>query len=186
MVRTLAMVGCLTAAFAFGSAVAWAGEQKDRGKEEKEHDGEHKAAHGGCLNAIGTCENGHAEVKIEGNVLMLWFVGGGSDTDKAVRIPDKEISLSVTLDGEKEAKTLVLKAKPNELAEEKEGDCSHFEGQADWLKDAKKFAATGKVTFKGKKQDLRIEYPAGYDPDDDKEQAGEGHSGKDEEKADQK
>ena len=58
-------------------------------------------------------------------------------------------------------------AKPNELAEEKPGDCSHFAGQADWLKDAKQFVATGMVTFKGRKQAVRVEYPKGYDPDED-------------------
>ena len=132
-----------------------------------EEKGEHKTAHGGCLNAIGTCENGHAEVKVADDVLKLWFVGGGSDTWKAVRITDKEINLSVSLNGEKEQKTLLLKAKPNELAEEKEGDCSSFEGKAECVKDTKKFTATATINFKGKKQELRIEVPNGYDPDDD-------------------
>lgn len=134
-------------------------------KAHHDHEGEHHAAHGGCLNALGTCENGHAEAKLESNVLQVWFVGGGSDTDKAVRIPDGEITLDVTLEGEKEARTLVLKAKPNELAEEKEGDCSRFEGKADWLRGVTEFVATGRATFKGKPQDVRIEYPKGYDPD---------------------
>ena len=126
---------------------------------------EHKAWHNGCLNAMGHCENGHAETRIEGQTLKLWFVGGGNDTNLAVRVPDKEFTLTVTLDGAGEPKTLLLTAKPSELSEEKEGDCSHFEGSADWLKDAKKFVATGGVTFKGRKQDIRIEYPEGYDPD---------------------
>ncbi len=138
------------------------GGTKQEAPKEK---GEHKAAHGGVLNALTTCENGHAEVKIDGATMTLWFVGGGSDTDKAVRILDKEVSLSVTLDGAKEPRTLVLAAKPNDLAEEKVGDCSCFEGAADWLKDAKKFVAIGTVTFKGKPQPVRIEYPNGYDPD---------------------
>jgi hypothetical protein len=140
------------------------------GKEEKqkaEHAGEHKAAHGGCLNAIGTCENGHAEVRVEGDILKLWFVGGGSDTDKAVRIPDREFALTITPRGSKETKTLVLKAKPVEIAEETVGNCSHFEGQADWLKGIREFTARGNVTFKGRAQTLQIEYPTGYDPDDD-------------------
>lgn len=126
---------------------------------------EHEAAHGGCLNAMGTCENGHAEVKIDGNVMKLWFVGGGSNTLKAVRVPDAEIALSATLEGDKDARSVVLKAVPNALAEEKPGDCSHFEGSADWLAAAKKFVATGSVTFRGTKQAIRIEYPEGYDPD---------------------
>ena len=142
------------------------------GKEEKqkaERAGEHRAAHGGCLNALGTCENGHAEVRVEGDILKLWFVGGGSDTDKAVRIPDREFALTVTPKGSKETKTLVLKAKPIEIAEETVGNCSHFEGQADWLNGIREFTATGNVTFKGRTQAIRVEYPAGYDPDDDNE-----------------
>ena len=94
------------------------------------------------------------------------FVGGGTDTKKAVRVPDKELALSVTLAGASAPKPLILKAAPNELAEEKEVDCSHFEGTADWLNGAKKFTATGTVTFKGRQQEIRVEYPAGYDPDD--------------------
>jgi len=154
--RTLPFA-CFYAAFALGCG----GNEK----AHHEHEGEHHAAHGGCLNALGTCENGHAEAKLEGDVLMVWFVGGGSDTDKAVRIPDGEITLAVTIGGEKKARTLVLTSKPNELAEEKEGDCSRFEGKADWLRGMTEFVATGRVTFKGKPQDVRIEYPKGYDPD---------------------
>jgi hypothetical protein len=140
-------------------------------EEEKKHEEHgHKAAHGGCLNELEECENGHAEVKVDGNVLKLWFVGGGNDTKKSVRVPDKEITL--TIKGEKGAadKQLVLKAKPIELAEEKIGDCSYFEGQADWLKDLKEFDAAGTVTFKGKQVKLKIDYPHGYDPDHDKDE----------------
>jgi hypothetical protein len=80
-------------------------------------------------------------------------------------VPDKEILLSVKSAGGAPEKTLLLKAKPSELAEEKVGDCATFEGQADWLKGLKEFHATGSVMFKGAKQVLRIDYPDGYDPD---------------------
>ena len=125
------------------------------GKEE----GKHKAMHGGSLNAIVTCENGHAEVKLDGDKLQLWFVGGGPNTDKSVRVPDR--SIYIQIDG----KTLVLKPQPLELAGEKVGDCSHFEGTAPWLKGIAEFTAKGRITFKGTKMPLRIEYPKGYDPD---------------------
>ena len=160
MLRRIAIAGWLVAIMAACSNIQ-AGEDKAQGEKK----GEHKAAHGGCLNALGTCENGHAEVKIVGDMLKLWFVGGGTDTEKAVRVPDKEIALSLTLEGEKTARPLVLKAKPNELAEETEGDCSRFVAKADWLTDVKKFIGTGTASFRGKQQDIRIEYPAGYDPD---------------------
>ena len=144
--------------------MATSGNRNKNGNEQAGEHG-HKSAHGGCLNAIGACETGHAEVRIEGDVLKLWFVGGENDTDKAVRVPDREIALSVTPEGEKAPRSIVLKAKPNALLEEKDGDCSCFEGQADWLKDLKGFEATGTVTFKGKKENLKIDFPHGYDPD---------------------
>ncbi|OGV73290.1 MAG: hypothetical protein A3K19_14510 [Lentisphaerae bacterium RIFOXYB12_FULL_65_16] len=158
-------IGCL-AALALGVFVCRTVAGDSHGHEHG-HEHGHTAAHGGCLNALGACENGHAEVKLAGDVLDVWFVGGGADTAKAVRIPDPEIALAVTLAGASDAKTLTLKARPNELAEERVGDCAHFVGQADWLKDAKAFKATGSVTFKGRTQQVRIEYPRGYDPDDD-------------------
>lgn len=157
MLRTTTFAAC-----ALLAALLGCGGAKEKAPEAK---GEHVAVHGGCLNALGTCENGHVEAKVEGETLTLWFVGGGGDTAKAVRVPDAEIALAVTLDGEKDARTLALKAKPNALADEKAGDGSRFEGSAPWLKGAAKFVATGRVTFKGKPQDVRIEYPAGYDPD---------------------
>lgn len=128
-------------------------------------EGEHKSAHGGVLNAIVTCENGHAEVKVDGDVMRLWFVGGGSDTTRAVRVPESEIQLSVVPATGAEPRTLMLRAVPDALAEEKEGDCSHFEGKADWLEGLNAFVATAQVVFKGTRQELRIEYPDGYDPD---------------------
>jgi hypothetical protein len=127
------------------------------------HEHEHKAAHGGSMNAIVTCENGHAEVQLDGDILRVWFVGGGSSTEKSVRIPDKAISLQVKTD--KGTKTLVLNPRPLELAGEKVGDCSHFEGHADWLIGVKEFTANGQIKFKGARTPLKIEHPEGYDPD---------------------
>lgn len=124
---------------------------------------EHKAVHGGSLNAIVTCENGHAEVKFDSGKLQLWFVGGGPDTNKAVRVPDKSISIQVKTNNG--VKTLVLNPKPLDLAGEKVGDCSYFEGSAPWLNGIAKFDANGRITFRGKKMPLKIEYPNGYDPD---------------------
>ena len=36
--------------------------------EEEKHG--HEAVHGGCLNVIGSCENGHAEVKLDGDKVV--------------------------------------------------------------------------------------------------------------------
>jgi hypothetical protein len=131
---------------------------------QKAEEAKHEAHHGGCLNAIETCAVGHAEVKLEGDVLKVWFVGGENETDKAVRVSDKQITLTVKPEGGQE-KPLTLEAKPNALAEEKVGDCSYFEGKADWLAGVKKFTAGGKVNLKGQERPVKIEYPDGYDPD---------------------
>lgn len=129
--------------------------------------GHHHAAHGGCLNAIGACEIGHAEVRLEGSELQLWFVGGGADTLRAVRVPDRVVELTLRLPAGGEPRHLTLDAKPLELAGETVGDCSHFMGAAVWLRDVHAFEAVGEVTFKGQKSVVKICYPAGYDPDDD-------------------
>ena len=130
----------------------------------------HEAHHGGCLNAIETCAVGHAEVKLDGDVLRIWFVGGENETDKAVRVSDKQIVLTIKPDGGQE-RSLALDARPNALAEEKVGDCSYFEAKADWLAGVKRFTASGQVSLKGKQRPIKIEYPDGYDPD---EPAGKG------------
>jgi uncharacterized Zn-finger protein len=124
----------------------------------------HEAHHGGCLNAIETCAVGHAEIKVDGKTLSCWLVGGENETGRAVRVSDPAIDLKVTADGGK-AWSISLQAKPLELAGEKAGDCSHFEGTADWLDGLKKFHAEGQVDFKGQKRAVKIDYPEGYDPD---------------------
>ena len=127
----------------------------------------HKTAHGGCLNVIEECSIGHAEVKIEDGTLHLWFVGGDGATTTSVRVAAKETPLLVTDDDGETVRPLTLKAAPLKLAEEAEGDCSHFIAQVDWLKDVESFTAVGLVKFKGVLRVLRIEYPEGFDPDDD-------------------
>jgi hypothetical protein len=157
------LAGLIAAAMAASFGCRRSDEEKALPKQavaEKADHG-HEAHHKGCLNAIELCSVGHAEVKVEDGVLRCWFVGGENETDKSVRVPDEEIRLTVG-----EEKTLVLAAKPIDLAGEKVGDCSYFEGMADWLKDVNRFSATGKVNCKGKERTIRIEFPEGYDPDD--------------------
>lgn len=172
MCRNIFAIIILLIAFTLGAAYAADGastSQSQTAKHEEEQHG-HKAHHGGCLNAIDMCSVGHAEVKIEGDTLKLWFVGGENETGTAVRVPDKEIKLSVQT-GDGKSRDLLLWAAPNELSEEEIGNCSHFEGVANWLKTAAKFDATGKVNFKGTLRNIKISYPGGYDPDDEKETA---------------
>jgi len=148
------LIVCVLAAASAATATA----------EEEAHG--HVAVHGGCLNEIGGCENGHAEIKLEGSRLRMWLVGGGSNTAASMRVPDASIALAITVPGQP-PRTLVLPAKPLLLAEETVGSCSYFEASADWLAGLAAFKATGGLTFNGKKAELVIEYPHGFDPDHD-------------------
>jgi hypothetical protein len=132
---------------------------------------QHTAYHGGCLNVIETCELGHAEVRISGDQLQLWFVGGENETKRAVRISARQVVLAITPENGGQ-KNLTLMAKPIVLAEESVGDCSYFEGSADWLTGVKQFTASGTVELKGRPRSIRISYPDGYDPEED-----HGHTG---------
>ncbi len=137
---------------------------KQDSQQKCETEGKHKAYHEGSLNAITQCENGHFEIKILDDKLEGWFVGGGSDTNRSVRVKADKVELSVFLpDGT--LKEIVLSSSPLDLAGEKKGDCSHFEGSAAWLRDIKTFQAMGKIIFKDKWQPLIIQYPEGYDRD---------------------
>ena len=100
----------------------------------------------------------------------LYSISPGTIPDPDIvwsqRIPvvDEKITLSVTME-DNTKKTLVLLAEPIELAEERVGNCSCFEGEADWLPAAKRFEASGTVTVKGKTRELKIHYPGGHGPD---------------------
>lgn len=121
----------------------------------------HHAAHGGILNEIGSCENGHAEVVIEGPRLRLWFVGGGNQTGTAVRVADRQVVLT-----DSAGHTLTLQPTPLTLAEETVGDCSAFAGEAPWLAGMTKGRLSGPVTFKGKAVTLMITWPDGFEADE--------------------
>jgi hypothetical protein len=141
---------------------------QDQKHLKHQHNGHHNAHHGGVLNVIGKCEIGHLEVRIEDDFLEAWFVGGGTDTHRAVPIKAEEVVLAVTLPDGGE-RTLILKAEPMKLAGEKHGHCSRFLAHADWLKKVEKFEAHGEIVFKGIRRLLLIRYPEGYDPGHGKE-----------------
>ena len=139
-------VTALIVGLAIGFAAGWFARpsgEPGHGDAHKEHG--HVAHHGGTLNAIEKCEIGHIEVKVGNGAIECWFVGGGHDTDKSVRIPDAQIGLAVTFEGKPDA-TLTLLPEPLELAGETVGDCSHFTGAAEWLTEDAEFHALGKAT----------------------------------------
>lgn len=150
--------------FLFGVSITYSANDDKQHHEKGHHQGHHKAHHGGVLNVIGRCETGHMEVRHIGDTLETWLVGGGRDTDRAVPVKAREISLTVAIAGQRE-RVLVLKADPMKLAGEYLGNCSRFTGKADWLKDVEAFEARGELIYKGVRHELLIRYPEGYDPE---------------------
>ena len=127
------------------------------------HHGHHKAHHGGVLNVIGKCEIGHVEVRVVKDLIEVWFVGGGGDTDRSVPVQAEAVVLNVKISEERE-QTLLLKADPMKLAGEKIGYCSRFSARANWLKAIARFEAHGEILFKGIRRPLVIKFPEGYHP----------------------
>lgn len=152
--------------FLYNQWICFASDESPVEKNHHHHDEEshHKAHHGGVLNVIDRCETGHIEIRIHGDTLEAWFVGGGHDTYRSVPIEADEILLKVAIPNRRE-KTLVMKADPMKLAGEKLGHYSRFTGSADWLSGIEKFEASGDVIFKGIRRSLIIKYPEGYDPE---------------------
>ena len=140
----------------------WTGAQ-DHHHKKNHHNGHHEAHHGGVLNVISMCEIGHVEVRVDEDVLEVWFVGGGRDTHRSVPIQAAEVALAVTFPDGSE-RILLLKADPMKLAGEKIGHCSRFSTRADWLIEFNEFEARGEIVFKGIRRPLIIKYPKGYDP----------------------
>ena len=156
-------VGFSTIVF-FGSPLVYSTDTDKHHRKDSHHHDHHKAHHGGVLNVIGRCETGHIEIRLEGDTLEAWLVGGGHDTDRSMPIKAQEIPLTISIPGQGK-KSLILKADPMRLAGEKVGHCSRFIGKADWLKDVKKFEARGELIFKGVPQKLVVRYPEGFDPE---------------------
>ena len=92
-------VSLSTIIFLAGPLVYSANIDKHHSKEGH-HPGHHKAYHGGVLNVIGKCETGHIEVRLKGGTIETWLVGGGHDTDRAVPVKARGISLKVTIPGQ--------------------------------------------------------------------------------------
>ncbi len=126
------------------------------------HHHHHKAFHGGKLFEIGSCENGHCEMKInENGTVDLWLVGGGNNTGTSIRTSAEEIKFKCKLKKglKNDEFDLILKASPIELAEESIGDCSHFTGHHEKLAGKNDgFFANGKIYFKGQNTKIEIDY----------------------------
>ncbi len=144
------------------AALAAGCSSEDTGEANKHH-GEHKAPHGGVLNAIEKCAVGHVEALLEGNKLTLYFVGGHDKTGISLPVKAAKVELSVRLaDGSE--KSLALQPSPLKLAGEDIGRCSRFEAEADFLEGIKSFHASGKVEVNGVMREITVMYPEGFHP----------------------
>ncbi len=131
-------------------------------QNQHQHGHHHKAFHDGKLFEIGSCENGHCEIKLnEDGMVELWLVGGGNNTGASIRTSAEEIKFKCKLKNglKNDEFDLILKAAPIELAEESIGDCSHFTGHHEKLAGKNiRFFANGKIYFKGKNIKVEIDY----------------------------
>lgn len=122
---------------------------------------EHKAPHGGCLVVIGD-EFAHVEFVLDAATGKLTGYVLDGEAEKAVRIKQKEIKISVKGLGAKEFE-VELKAVENVLSGETPGDTSQFEGTHETLKGAKHFdGKIDKIEIKGQKaKDITFDFPHG-------------------------
>lgn len=131
-------------------------------EHEHKHRHQHKSFHDGKLFEIGSCENGHCEIKLnENGTVELWLVGGGNNTGNSIRTSAEEIKFKCKLKNglKNDEFDLILKAAPIELAEESAGDCSYFTGHHEKLAGKNiSFFANGNIYFKGKNIKVEIDY----------------------------
>ena len=124
---------------------------------------EHKAPHGGTLVVLGA-EFAHLELVLDARAGKLKAYVLDGEAEKFMRIQQKQIDLRLRPEDKKEESVVVtLKAVPNVLTGEKEGNTSQFEGEAVALRGATRFsgviaalAAQG-VEFK----DVQFRFPEG-------------------------
>lgn len=106
----------------------------------------HVAPHGGTLVEIGEhAYNVELLREAASGKLTAWILD--AHADDFVRIKAPSLALDTTVAGTK--KILTLAAVANPATDEKIGDTSQFEVQADWLKSADKFAGTFTVEIRG-------------------------------------
>jgi hypothetical protein len=134
---------------------------------DDDHHHEHKAPHGGTLVVLGD-EAFHLEFVLDAETgkLTAWVLDGEAET--FVRIAQKEIALEIALPPEKEGAEprvlkAALKAVPNVLTGETEGDTSEFSARIDDLKGEKEWDAVLQlVEVKGVKfEEVAFNYPKG-------------------------
>ena len=98
---------------------------------------EHHPPHKGTLIELGE-EFAHLEMVLDPATGKITVYGLDGEAEKAMRLKQKEIEITIT--GVKDLPSITLKAKANALSGEKpEGDTSEFTAQSDKLKNVKEF-----------------------------------------------
>jgi hypothetical protein len=141
LLPVLAAVALLATACSKSDQAAQAHDKKSAHSEHV-----HVAPHGGTLVEIGEhAYNVELLRDAASGKLTAWILD--AHADDFVRIKAPSLALDTTVAGTK--KILTLAAVANPATDEKIGDTSQFEVQADWLKSADKFAGTFTVEIRG-------------------------------------
>ena len=125
-----------------------------------DHGHHHEAPHGGTLAVLGD-HFAHMEVVLDDKAGKVTLYLLGAHAVKAVRLKQKEITLTIKA-GENKF-DITTQAIADELTGETIGDTSVFEGQSDSLKGLKKFNITiVDINVRGKQyKNFSFDFPEG-------------------------
>ncbi len=138
-------------------------EQKSEAAHDEHEGHDHTAPHGGALLVLGDEHAAHLELLFEPTTSKLTGYVLDGEAEKAIRIAQQEIRLTVAGGDLKSSAALTLKGIASPLTGEKPGDTSQFEGSEPALKGAKKFNVVIKsITVRGKEyKNVEASYPEG-------------------------
>ena len=121
---------------------------------------EHHAPHNGTLIEFGE-EFAHLELVLDGATGKLSAYALDGEAEKAVRL--KQLEIVITITGVKGLETLTLKAQGSPLSGEAPGDTSEFSAQSDSLKGVTQFdGAIKDITTRGTNfKDVKFNFPKG-------------------------
>jgi hypothetical protein len=124
------------------------------------HAHEHHPPHQGTLVEFGE-EFAHLELVLDAKTGTLTAFSLDSEAEKAVRLKQPEIVISVT--GVKGLESITLKAQESPLTGEKAGDTSEFSAQSDALKGVTVFDGVIKaINTRGTDfKDVKFNFPKG-------------------------
>ena len=121
---------------------------------------EHHAPHKGTLVEFGE-EFAHLELVLDGATGKLSAYALDGEAEKAVRL--KQLEIVITITGVKGLESITLKAQGSPLSGEAPGDTSEFSAQSDSLKGVTQFDGVIKdITTRGTNfKDVKFNFPKG-------------------------